>query len=106
MRRFKFENCHGEFVINFIKCAPPASIKHKINLRNRLLKKLKILPNPDLNKRVKNLNAEIRTYFHGQKKKKVRKGIIPGNSKSLWDAVKIANFPGVYQLLCIYLPQD
>ncbi len=37
------------------------------------------------------LNMEIRNHFNNRKRINVRKGILPGNSKSLWDAVKIAN---------------
>ena len=85
---------YRQFENNFVKCTPPPSIKNIINKRNRLLKKLKLAPTSELNARIKNLNAEIRTFFHGIKKKRVRRGIIPGNSKSLWDAVKIAKDAG------------
>ena len=33
---------------------------------------------------------EIKNHFVMNKRLKVRKGIIPGNSKSLWKAVKLA----------------
>ena len=39
---------------------------------------------------IKHLNKEIKTFFFKQKQTQVRRGILPGNSKSLWDAVKIA----------------
>ena len=32
----------------------------------------------------------IKQFFYNQKTSRVRRGILPGNSKSLWDAVKIA----------------
>jgi hypothetical protein len=34
---------------------------------------------------------EIKNYYYGKTKLKIRRGILPGNTKSLWDAVKIAN---------------
>ena len=40
--------------------------------------------------KIKVLNYDIKVFYSGQKKKRVRKGVLPGNSKSLWDAVKIA----------------
>ena len=40
--------------------------------------------------RIKNLNIEIKNHFVTLKKKKVRLGLIPGNSNSLWTSVKIA----------------
>ena len=36
------------------------------------------------------LDTEIKSYYHGITKNKVRKDILPGNTKSLWNAVKIA----------------
>ena len=73
------------------KITPPRHIKNKINRRNRLLKKIKSNPNPQSTRQeIKDLNKEIKTFFFKSKSKNVRKGIIPGNSKSLWDAVKKA----------------
>ena len=46
-------------------------------------------PTDDLKKRVKNLNIEIKYYFNLNKRMRVRKGIIPGNSRSLWKAINI-----------------
>ena len=40
--------------------------------------------------RINQLNSEIKLHFHGQKTMSIRRKILPGNSKSLWDAVKIA----------------
>ena len=37
-----------------------------------------------------NLNKEIRDHYKSTKRKRVRKEIIPGNSRSLWRAVNIA----------------
>ena len=69
----------------------PSVIKNKINRRDRLLKKTIANNRPDRKDLLKSLNKEIKLFFHTQKKKQVRCGILPGNSKSLWDAVRIAN---------------
>ena len=69
--------------------APPL-IKRKLNLRKNLLKKLKSNPSNVLRDRVKNLNVEIKQYYSNQKKNCVQRSIIPGNSKTLWKAVKVA----------------
>ena len=80
-----------EFINNSVKNSPiPTHIKTKINTRKRLLKQIKYFPTERLNNRIKNLNAEIRTHFYNKRKQKIRKGIVPGNSKTLWDAVKIS----------------
>ena len=68
----------------------PKIINQKLNLRKKLLKKLKNEKTNLLRDRVKNLNHEIRSHFLSKKSKTVRRNIRPGNSKSLWDAVKIA----------------
>ena len=47
-------------------------------------------PSEELRKRVKNLNTEIKCHFTMNKRNRVRKGIIPGNSRSIWKAVNIA----------------
>ena len=62
-------------------------IKKKLNLRRNLLKILKQSPNEDLKKRIMNLNREIKNHFTEQRKKQVRRSLVPGNSKSLWKAV-------------------
>ena len=69
---------------------PPSHIKSKLNLRKRLIKRLKADKNPDTQNRIKNLNFEIKNHFVSIKRKNVRRGIIPGNSKTLWDAVNVA----------------
>ena len=64
----------------------PIPIKNKINRRDRLLKKT--IANNTLEKRslLKTLNKEIKSFFLNAKSKKVRRSLVPGNSKSLWDA--------------------
>ena len=66
------------------------NVKRKLSLRRRLLCNLKSNPSNALRDRIKNLNCEIKTHFRGCKKLEIRQKIVPGNSKSLWDAVKIA----------------
>ena len=36
------------------------------------------------------MNAEIKSFYFSKKQNSVRNGILPGNSRSLWSAVKIA----------------
>ena len=69
---------------------PNTSIKRKLNLRKRLLRSLDNNASNSLRDRIKNLNIEIKYHFLSLKSCSVRRKIIPGNSKSLWDAVKIA----------------
>ena len=75
-----------------IKSKPPKHIKHKLNRRNNLLKKIKTNPNDSLTARteLKILNKEIKKFFYTSKAASVRRGILPGNSKSLWEAVRIS----------------
>ena len=77
---------HGDHLAH----KPCPTVKRKLNLRNRLLKSLKKRPTLDLKNRVKNLNVEIRNHFRFLKRNDVRRKIIPGNSKSLWNAVKMS----------------
>ena len=71
---------------------PPPHIKNKINKRSRLLKKLNKNPATSIDTRqsIKTLNKEIKSFFYQAKSKTIRKSIIPGNSKTLWDAVNKA----------------
>ena len=41
-------------------------------------------------KRIKKLNKEIKSHFQTRMNKNVRRSIIPGNTQSLWTAVKVA----------------
>ena len=79
-----------EFKNNIIKIDTPPFIKNKINVRNRLLKQFKNNGSIEIKTRIQNLNAEIKGHFYSRKKFEVRRGILPGNSKSLWKAVNIA----------------
>ena len=87
-----------EFEGRKVKMKQCPVIRRKLNMRNRLLKVLKKRPSLDLKKRVKNLNVEIRNHFYSIKRSNVRRNIIPGNCKSLWDAVKTAKSGGLDSL--------
>jgi hypothetical protein len=78
--------------VNKSVCAQylPAVVKNKLNIRKRLLKAIRRVPSEALRSRIKNLNIEIKSYYYGKTRLKIRRGI-SGNTKSLWDAVKIAN---------------
>ena len=79
-----------EFIDKDVKHATPPVIKNKLNIRNRLLKKSRTTPTGEIKARIKNLNIEIKNFFYSRKKLSVRRGIQPGNSKSLWRAVNTA----------------
>ena len=68
----------------------PPRIKHLINIRKRLVRKLKRDKSIDLRNRVKTIDIEIKRYFNNKKSEQVRRTIKPNNSHSLWKAVKIA----------------
>ena len=61
-----------------------------MNTRKRLLKAQKVHPTDYRRDRIKILNHEIKNFYFGQKKQRVRRGLVPSNSKTLWDAVRIA----------------
>ena len=80
-----------EFHNNSIrKNPPPRTIQRKINCRKRLLKQLKCKPSIELKLKLKELYCKIKTFFHSQRKLAICRGITPGNTSSLWSAVKIA----------------
>ena len=87
-----------EFLNGKLSSATNPFIKRKINIRKRLLKQLKLRPTLELKKRVKNLNVEIKNHFISDKKCNIRRKIIAGNSKSLWNAVKSAKDIGTSYL--------
>jgi hypothetical protein len=68
-----------------------AMIKKKLNRRNYLLKKRKrSVQREEEKEELAKLNKYIKSFYFEERKQHVRKKIIPGNNKSLWDAVKIA----------------
>ena len=72
------------------KNATPDFIKKKTNLRKRLIKTNKYRKDPSIYQKIKDLNREIKAYYNKSKSKRVRQSILPGNTQSLWRAVKIA----------------
>ena len=75
------------FVNNSVKEKLSPTLKNLLNKKKRLLKKRNqnnFVGHLDL----KSLGNQIRTVIRDEKIAKVRRGIVPGNSKSLWDAVK------------------
>ena len=84
-------------VAPMIKCTEQMSfdmkcpvIRSKINCRNRLLCNFKRNPSTELKSRIKSLNSEIRIHFFSKRKLKIKRSVIPGNCKSLWNAVNAA----------------
>ena len=73
-----------------IKQKMDPAIRTKINKRKKLLMQQKKSRNEELRQRIKVLDKEIRSYFVTMKASHVRRSIIPGNSGSLWKAVKAA----------------
>jgi hypothetical protein len=57
----------------------PAVIKNKLNIRKRPLRTIKRHPGEAIRSRIKNLNIEIKNYYFGKTRLKVRRGILPGN---------------------------
>ena len=76
----------------------PRQIKDKLNSRKKLLQKQKHRPTVEVRNRIKELNCEIKTYFHGTHKQQVRRNMRPGDSKSIWNAVNIAKDMSVEKL--------
>ena len=89
-----------EFKNNTVMIVPNFHIKRKLNTRKILLNVFKRNPTLELKARIKNLNFEIRTHYYSEKRKNVRKNLIPGNSKSLWKAVNTARDTGVTSIPC------
>ena len=68
-----------------------AMVKRKLNRRSYLLKKRKrSIQKEEEREELTNLNKYIKNFYYEERRQHVRKKIIPGNNKSLWDAVKIA----------------
>ena len=78
--------CHGEIASNRIG----TKMKTLQNARKNHLKKFKIRPTDILKQKIKQIDFQIKKHFYQEKCKKIRRGILPGNSKSLWTAVRLA----------------
>ena len=90
----------------------PRVIINKINIRKRLLKKIKSNPTIEHRNRIRNLNTEIRNFFKSIKRNEVRRGLIPNNTESIWRSVKKAKdqdcsrLPNVMFKNKIEIPKD
>ena len=67
----------------------PSSIKHKINVRKRLIKQDRLRSNGTNVPLIRSLNEDIRAYFCNAKINRVRQTAVGGNL-NLWKAVKVA----------------
>ena len=80
----------------------PAQVNKKIktllNASKNLFKKFKVNPSVILKTKIKSFDTNIKFHFFQEKRKKVRRGILPGNSKSLWTAVRIAKDQNIESL--------
>jgi hypothetical protein len=88
----------------FTSVVPPPIMKNKINLRKRLLKRYRLNKNPEIKQRINELNIDIRRFYNENKSKQVRRTIKPGDSQSLWKAVRIAKDTNISTLpKCMFL---
>jgi hypothetical protein len=71
--------CHGEIAPNRMG----TRMKTLQNARKNHLKKFKIRPTDILKQKIKQIDSQIKNHFYKEKCKKIRWGILPGNSKSL-----------------------
>ena len=79
------------FTNNYVTASStPKYLNAKVIKRRLLLKRFKRTNCPSLKQKINVLNYEIKSDMLYIKRKNVRRGIIPGNSKSLWHAVKLA----------------
>ena len=76
----------------------PPAIKNKMIKRNQLLKLRKTNSSELIKRKIVDLYAEMKLFYFSKKKDSVRKGILPGNSRSLWSAVKIAKDTGTNEI--------
>ena len=67
-----------------------SQVRPLIQKKRRLLKILKLTKDMSVGLRIKALNVEIVAKTKGIKRSNVRRCLIPGNSKSLWNAVNLA----------------
>ena len=73
-------------------------LKNLLNRKKRLLRRKRTHDNLEINLSLKSLSKDIRQILKTKKTKYVRRGIIPGNSKSLWTAVKKAKDQNINHL--------
>ena len=82
---------YTEFTNNVVTSTHPSvKLKPKIIKKRRLLKIFKATKNPLVHSKIKALDAEILSEIKNSKRASVRRSLVPGNSKSLWNAVNHA----------------
>ena len=69
---------------------PNPTMKNKLNLRKRLLTRLNITKDLLTKDRITQFNVEIKNHFYSQKRNEIRRALILGNNKILWESVKRA----------------
>ena len=69
---------------------PSEKLKPKINRKRRLLKQFNLNSSPSVLAKLKEINKEIVAEIKKSKRSSIQRSIIPGNSKSLWNAIKRA----------------
>ena len=77
---------------NETSCKPSITetIRKKKNLRKNLPSKYKITKDDETRSTMKMLDKDIKRFYHETKKNNVRRQIKPGNTETLWKAVKAA----------------
>ena len=85
---------------------PPFHIKRAINIRQRLLKNYRKFPCIEIKNKIGTLDKTIRNFFKNKQTTRVRKGILPGNSKTLWRAVNIAKDMNPPKLPDVFIIND
>jgi hypothetical protein len=91
----------SEFRENYVpKECLPNWVKNKLNYRKRLLKRFRLTKEVSTKEILNQVDKSIKRFYSDQRKRNVRKVIIPGCTKSLWKAVNAAkdcaknNIPG------------
>ena len=80
-----------EFINNYTtNTSPQTLIKPLIYQKRRLLKKYKTNGDPNSLIKIKELNKKITDIGRNQKRNSIRRSLVPGNTKSLWNAVNLA----------------
>ena len=73
-----------------VKANIPQRIKQKINQRKRLLRNFRKTKDVRTKMQLDMVDKEVKQFFNRQRVNTVRKLIVPGNTKSLWNAVNMA----------------
>ena len=74
------------------------SLKNLYNVKRRLLRNKNLRNNFEHHQKIKSLNKEIKLKIFNEKTNDVRRGILPGNSKTLWKAVSKAKDSNIQSL--------